>query len=88
MEDLQEILTEMSKPEVPNLKHQEAITDLIIRGKRKIALSLWWLSVPVFVLAALLMEQFYKPRSTVWSSIWKLKNVHSTQNLFCSSSCH
>ena len=61
MEDLQEILSEMSKPEVQDLKHQKALADLIVRGKRKIVLSLWWLSVPVFVIAALLMEQFYKP---------------------------
>jgi hypothetical protein len=80
MEDLQQLLTGMSKPEVPHLKHQEALTDLIIRSKRKITLSLWWLSVPVFVIAVLLMEQAYKPGSTLWSSIRKLKDRHSTQS--------
>lgn len=81
MEDLQKILTGMSKPEVPPLRHQEALTDLIIHCKRKATLSLWWLSVPVFIIGALVMKQLYKPRSTLWASIRELKGRHSTQSL-------
>lgn len=73
MEDLQKILTGMSKPEVPPLKHQEALSRLVIQGKRRMAVSVWWLAVPVFMVAAFVMKEFYKPGSTLGSSIRDFK---------------
>ena|GEM_PF-4032548 len=71
----------MSKPEVPPLKHQEALSKLIIQSKRKTVLSLWWLSVPVFMIAAFVMKQLYKPGSSLGASIREFKERHSIQAL-------
>lgn len=72
----------MSKPAMPDLKHQEALMDLITRGKRKTAVSFWWLAVPLFMMAMLLMQQIYRPQSTFRSSIRDFKDRNSVEAVF------
>lgn len=73
-------LTEMTKPEIPHLKHEDMLANAIINAKDKFVLSLWWLSVPVFVVLMLVMKSIYMPGTTLVSNI----NEMTVQNKFVS----
>lgn len=65
-------LINMTKPEVSDLKHQEMLSDAITNSKDKSVLSWWWLSVPLYMLAALLMKCIYMPHSSLFSNLHNL----------------
>lgn len=69
MDNLEDILAKMSKPEIPPLKHQDITGKAIIESKRKAVMSIWWLSLPVYLLATLTMKSLYKPGTTLKSNI-------------------
>ena len=69
MDNLEDILTQMSKPEIPPLKHQDITGKAIIESKRKAVMSIWWLALPVYLLATLTMKSVYKPETTLKSNI-------------------
>lgn len=62
-------LNEMTKPEIPHLKHEDMLSKAIINAVDKSVLSLWWLSVPVFVILMLLMKSIYMPGTTLISNM-------------------
>jgi hypothetical protein len=62
-------LTEMTKPEIPQLKHQDMLAKAIINAKDKSVVSWWWLSVPGFIILMLLMKSLYMPGATLVASI-------------------
>ena len=57
-------LAEMTKPEIPQLKHEDMLGNAISNAKDKSVVSLWWLSVPVFIVLMLLMKSVYMPGTT------------------------
>jgi hypothetical protein len=59
----------MTKPEVSHLKHQDMLTDAIIKAKDKFVLSFWWLSIPLYIVAAFVMKSAFMPQATLYSSI-------------------
>jgi hypothetical protein len=63
MEDFEKMLTEISKPEVKLLKHQDLMADKVVRTKNRNVLSLWWLLVPLYVIATLTMKTFFMKTS-------------------------
>jgi hypothetical protein len=65
-------LSEMKKPVMPVLKHEAILSDAIINAKDKSVVSLWWLSVPLFIIMMLLMKSFYMPGSTLLSGLHEL----------------
>ena len=78
MEDFEEKLMKISKPEISQLKHQDLLAKEIIEAKDKSVLSWWWLSIPLYVLLAFLMKSLYMPNTTF------LTNIHDfseNQNL-------
>ncbi len=81
MEDFEKKLFEMTKPEVTNLMHQELLADAIIKTKDKSALSFWWLSVPLYIIAALLMKTLFIPGTTLISNIHELESIQKYLSL-------
>ena len=71
-ENFEQKLTGMTKPEVNQLKHQEMLYDAISRAKDKSVLSWWWLSIPVYLVAALFMKTLYMPNTTLVSNLHEL----------------
>lgn len=69
MTTFEEKLSGMTKPEIPELKHQELLGREISRGKSRSALSIWWLSIPLYVAAMLLMKSLYVHNTTLFSNL-------------------
>jgi len=70
MENFEEILIKMTKPEVTHLKHQDMLANAISNAKDKSVISWWWLSIPLYLIATLLMKTIYMPQTTL------LLNIH------------
>ncbi len=62
----------MTKPEVSKLKHQNMLEKAIIKAKDKSVLSWWWLSIPLYILAGLLMKSIFMPSTTFGSNLHDL----------------
>jgi len=61
MNEFEDKLERLSKPEITNLKHEAMISEQVINMKRKTALSWWWVLFPVYFVAILIMKSFYFP---------------------------
>lgn len=70
--NFEEKLLRMTKPEVSQLKHEDMLAKAIITAKEKSVLSAWWLSIPLYMLAMLLMKSFYMPSTTLLSNLHEL----------------
>jgi len=65
MENFEEKLTQMTKPEVTHLKHQAMLANAITKAKDKSVVSWWWLSIPLYLIATLLMKTIFMPQTTL-----------------------
>jgi hypothetical protein len=65
-------LTEMTKPEIHQLKHEDLLAHAIINAKDQSIVGWWWLSVPLFIILMLLMKSFYMPGDSLIKSIREL----------------
>ncbi len=79
-ENFEEKLRQMTKPEVTYLKHQDMLADAIIRANDKSALSWWWISIPLYIIAAFIMKSMFMPQATLVSSI----HTFAHENIFLS----
>jgi hypothetical protein len=79
-ENFEEKLNAMTKPELPDMKHQQMLADAIINARDKSVVSLWWLSIPVFIILMLTMKSLYVPGSTLISNIKAL--AESENNIY------
>jgi hypothetical protein len=71
--ELKELETKLSKMEIPaidKLKHADLLAYATIRAKDKSVLSWWWLSIPLYIIAMLLMKSFFI-HETTWKTIMK-----------------
>ena len=66
-------LKEMTKPEMPHLKHEEMLSNAIVNAKDKSIVSLWWLSVPAFIIMMLIMKSVYMPGTTLVSNMSEME---------------
>jgi len=82
MQELETILTEMTKPELALLKHQDMLAAAIIKAKDKSVLSWWWLSIPLYMIAVLLMKTKFMRGATLLSNIHELKNKDPWSSFF------
>jgi hypothetical protein len=57
--NFEERLEQMTKPEISQLNHQDMLAKALLSAKDKSAVSWWWLCVPLYIIAALLMKSFY-----------------------------
>ena len=74
-------LTEMEKPEIYPLKHKDMLANAIINAKDKSVVSWWWLSIPLFIIAMLLMKSVYMPGTTLISNIHELASREKYMSL-------
>lgn len=82
MDDFKEKLIQMSKPEVSQLRHQEVLANAVTRAKDQSALSWWWLSIPLYLIAALIMKSFFMPQTSFLTNIHELEDEGSYSSLF------
>lgn len=68
-QNFEENLLKMTKPEVSQLKHQDMLSKAITNAKDKSVMSWWWLSTPLYIIAALLMKSVFMPQTTLLSNI-------------------
>ncbi len=80
MENFEDKLTRITKPEVTQLKHQDMLANSISKAKDKSVLSWWWLSIPLYIIAMLLMKTIFMPHTTLFSNLHNLtgRNKYSS----------
>ena len=66
-------LKEMTKPEIPHLKHEDMLLNAIVNAKDKSIVSLWWLSVPAFIILMLVMKSIYMPGTTLAANMSEME---------------
>ena len=69
MQNFEKKLEEMTKPEVPQLRHQEQLTNALVKAKNRSVVSWWWLSIPLYIIGALLMKTAFVPHSSFFSNL-------------------
>lgn len=67
--NFEEKLFQITKPEISQLKHQNMLAKAIINAKDKSVLAWWWLSIPLYLIATLLMKSFFMPSTTLISNL-------------------
>jgi hypothetical protein len=72
--EFENILLNMSKPQIEELKHQDMLEHTIIKARDTSLLSWWWLSIPLYVIAAFCMKSFFMPGATLSTSIHEFSN--------------
>ena len=83
MKNFEKTLSQMTKPEIPELKHQDMLAISIILAKDKSVLSWWWLSIPLYLIAALLMKSFFMPSTTLLSNLQDLTKRELYPSILC-----
>jgi hypothetical protein len=68
-DNFEEKLIKMTKPEVVDLKHQDTLSKEILKAKDKSVLSWWWISPPLYIIAALIMKTRFNPGTTFISNL-------------------
>jgi hypothetical protein len=74
-------LTDMTKPEIPDLKHEDMLVHAIINAKDQSVVGWWWLSVPLFIIIMLLMKSFYMPGTSLITNIHELAGKEKYMSL-------
>ncbi len=75
MENFEKELLQMTKPEISELKHQDMLEKAILNAKDKSVLSWWWISIPLYILASLLMKTLFMPSTTLASNLQDLTGM-------------
>jgi len=70
-------LNEMTKPEIGELKHEDMLAKGITKIKDKSTVSLWWVSIPVYLVAAFVMKSFYTPHLSIASAFHEMFGIKS-----------
>jgi|SRR6185312_12542033 len=77
-QDFEEKLNRMTKPEVTHLKHEDMLAGALIKAKDKSALSWWWLSLPIYIIAAFIMKSLFMPQTTLSISMHEFASKEKT----------
>ena len=64
-ENFEHKLKQMTKPQINDLRHQDLLAEEITRAKDRSVLSWWWISVPVYIVAVLLMKTLFMPDTLI-----------------------
>ncbi len=64
-EKFADVLSNMTKPEVNELKHEDDLSKVIMKAKARSAVSFWWLCIPLYIIAALIMKSYYAPNGSL-----------------------
>ena len=74
MENFEEQLIKMSKPEFTQIRHQHLLVIEIEKAKNKLVVHWWWILIPLYLLATLLMKSYYMPSTTFISNLHEIKS--------------
>ena len=69
MEKFEDILNQMSKPDVGELRHEEMLAKGITKVMARSRVSLWWVSIPVYLIVAFVIKSFFTPDLSVTSAL-------------------
>jgi hypothetical protein len=72
----------MTKPEVNQLRHREMVADAISNAKDRSVVNWWWLSIPLYIIAALLMKTAFMPKTTLVSNIHEFTSKEKYSSFF------
>ncbi len=67
IENFEETLSKMTKPEISELKHEDMLPGIIMKAKDKSVVSFWWLCIPLYVIAAFVMKSLFVPNASFLS---------------------
>jgi hypothetical protein len=81
MQNFEKELINMSKPEVTQLKHQELLANAIMKSKGRSVVSWWWLSIPLYIIATLLMKTMFMPGTTLITNLSELRGREKYSSL-------
>ncbi|MBS1543981.1 MAG: hypothetical protein JST14_10135 [Bacteroidetes bacterium] len=73
MDSFEDTLEKMPKPGVDELKHERVLTELIVSSRGPSVLAGWWLSIPLYLTAALVMKTMYVEGSGMMDNLHQLK---------------
>lgn len=72
----------MTKPEVTDLKHQEMLSDAIIKAKEKSVMSWWWISIPLFIICMLIMKSMFMHGTSLISNLKEYSEKEKLASFF------
>ncbi|MBS1978702.1 MAG: hypothetical protein JST46_15130 [Bacteroidetes bacterium] len=78
MDSFEESLEKLTKPRVNDLKHERVLTELIVSSRGRSVLAGWWLSIPLYITAALVMKTMYVEGSGMMDNLHQLKASSGT----------
>jgi hypothetical protein len=73
-ENFRKMMEEIEKPEISGLRHQDMIAEAVTNARDKSVVSIWWLSIPIFIILMLLMKSVYMPGTTLISNLHDLSS--------------
>ena len=80
-ENFEKKLSDMTKPEIPDLKHEDLLAGAIINAKDKSIVGWWWLSVPAFVILMLMMKSVFMSGTTLISNIHEMESTQKYMSI-------
>ena len=80
-ENFEKKLSDMTKPEIPDLKHEDMLASAIINAKDKSIVGWWWLSVPAFVILMLMMKSVFMSGTTLISNIHEMESTQKYMSI-------
>lgn len=74
LQNFENKLLQITKPKINQLKHQDMLENAITNAKDKSVVSWWWLCIPLYIIATLLMKTFFMSGTTLISNIHEIKS--------------
>ncbi len=73
----EDILENMTKPEIRELKHEAALSKIIMKAKNRSVVSFWWLCIPLYIIVALIMKTYFTPNVSLTSTLHEFTKSRS-----------
>jgi hypothetical protein len=72
IKEFEDSLTQMTKPEVNQLNHENMLAKEMTKAKDRSVVSIWWLAIPLYILAMLLMKALFNPAGNFFNYLVEL----------------
>lgn len=70
--EFEDSLTQMTKPEVNQLNHEDMLAKEMIKAKDRSIVSIWWLAPPFYILSMLLMKALFNTEGNFFNYLVEL----------------
>jgi hypothetical protein len=81
-QNFEDKLIQMTKPEVTDLKHQEMLSEAVLKAKEKSIVSWWWICIPLFIICMLIMKSMFMHGTTLISNLQEYAEKEKYQSFF------